>query len=710
MRSTYGTHRVMEPSDVLPTSAWRVDNSREIAADEMRIAIKRIHIEITSFKQICLEAGNDDARIREKITDIVIKRGKLHNPVTDTGGLLYGVVEEIGDAYENPKGLREGDEVLCNVSLATVPLYISRITRIDRAYGQIEAEGYAIAFSDMPMIRKPEGLPVELLLFTFNESGTLYKVGINALEKKKFLVVGNNLIMNLLFGYAVRKVRGEEAEIVCLFDKKTDLTVRGKSIDALLSQVFDEIHYVNILRPMDCMNRLHADSLFDVSINCVDIPGAETINILATKSGGTVFFANLINNYNIALYITESISRQLDIRCADGYLEAYDAFDIELVRELAPYFENAVTSSTQVVDDPAYPLNREQRIAEASGHRKTLVEDFICESRAMAAVLDEIMSVAKYDCNVLITGDTGVGKEKVANIIQKNSSRMVQPFIKINCASIAPNLMESEFFGYEKGSFTGANLSGKKGYFEAADNGTIFLDEIGELPTDIQAKLLRVIQDGEFFRVGGTEPVRTNVRILSATNRNLEEFVEQKRFRRDLYYRLNVFPIRVPDLAERKSDIPALVQYFIKKYNEKFGIGREINEDAVEYLARREWPGNIRELENVIQRLLIAAKGENITLLDVKKELHTDIFDKISVVPEETVSAEQDKMFSLDAMVDNFEKSLLEYACQRYGSTRKTARAVGISQTQLVRKKKKYGIETGNDNRVNSGEIPEDSE
>ena len=451
------------------------------------------------------------------------------------------------------------------------------------------------------------------------------------------------------------------------------------------------MHYVDILKPLECLAGLNADSLFDVSINCADIPGAETINILATKSGGTVVFANLINNYNIALYITESISRQLDIRCADGYLEAYDEFDIEIVKDLIPYIENAVTTNLSVDDDPAYPINRQTRLMEASGQRKTMLEDFVCESRAMATVLDEILTVAKYDCNVLITGDTGVGKEKVANIIHKNSNRKMQPFIKVNCASISPTLIESEFFGYEKGAFTGANSSGKKGYFELADNGVIFLDEIGELQPDMQAKLLRVIQDGEFFRVGGTVPVKTNVRILSATNRDLEEFIEDERFRRDLYYRLNVVRIKVPNLRERTGDIPALVEHFLKKYSEKFQIRRRIDEDAVEYLKQCEWPGNIRELENVVQRLMISAKGEQITLLDVMRELHADVFESASI----DVAVEENhdgQVMDLEKMVENFERNIIKHACEKYGSTRKVARAIGISQTQLVRKKKKYGV------------------
>lgn len=691
MDNSYGVKRVMEPQHVLSTSAWKVDNNREIYPNEIRVSIKKLHLESTSFKQICIESNNNIDKIKDRIIDIVIKRGKLHNPVTDTGGVLYGTVEKIGEEYHNVKGLKIGDEIICNASLAAIPLYISRISRIDMVYNQVDAEGYAILFNEFPTVRRPEGLPINLLLFAFDQSGTMFTVSTCAKNQSNFLVVGSNLLTNMLFGYTVRKVAGPQARIVCLLDNKSEVMVKGKSIDSLLNEIFTEIYYVNILKPMECLKRLNADALFDLSINCADIPGAETINILATRSGGTVCFANLINNYNIALYLTEAISRQLDIRCADGYLEKYDEFDIQIVRELAPYLEKAVVTERKVEDNIAYPLGRSKKGFELSGYRKSLVEDFICESRAMTSVVDEILSVAKYDCNVLITGDTGVGKEKVATMIQKNSNRRMQPFVKINCAAIADHLMESELFGYEKGSFTGANATGKKGYFELADNGIILLDEIGELPQDLQAKLLRVIQDGEFYRVGGTEPVKTNVRIISATNRDLEKLMEEKKFRRDLYYRLNVFPIRVPGLDERKAEIPALVEYFMGKYTEKFGIKRTIAEDALAYLKDCSWPGNIRELENVVQRLLIASKGEAITVLDVMKELHTDLFEKISVNFEEASFEESGRM-NLDDMVGSFEKNIIQYACEKHGSTRKAAKAIGISQTQLIRKKNKYHI------------------
>ena len=325
-----------------------------------------------------------------------------------------------------------------------------------------------------------------------------------------------------------------------------------------------------------------------------------------------------------------------------------------------------------------------------------MLEDYVYRSRAMNLVLDEIMRVSKYDCNVIIFGDTGVGKEKAANIIQKNSDRKLQPFVKINCASISPNLIESEFFGYEKGAFTGASNTGKKGYFEIANNGVIFLDEIGELPLEMQAKLLRVIQDGEFYRVGGTVPVKTNVRIISATNRDLEDWIEKGLFRRDLYYRLNVVPIRIPSLSDRAEDIPVLVNHFLKRYGKKFGRRRGIDEAALEYLRQQQWPGNIRELENTVQRLIISAKGDTISLMDVMRDSHGELFGGAPALIPDTGAEENEslpeKELDLELAVDEYEKGLIKYACDKYGSTRKAAKALGISQTQIVRKKKKYNL------------------
>ena len=697
MEMTYGLKRVAEPQYVLPTSAWKLDNSRNIYPNELRISVRRIHLEGTSFKQICTESNYNEEKIKQKIIDIIIRRGKLHNPVTDTGGLAFGTVEEIGEEFYNPQNLKVGDTIICNASLASVPIQIENILAIDHVFNQIDASGYAILHDHVPIIKIEEDMPVNLLLYTLDESGTLYRLSQLAEGQSKFLIVGNNMITNLIFGYVIRRQVGAKGEIVCLLDKKTGMQVMGDGIDQLIAHVFNEVHFLNILKPIHAVERLKLNQQFDLSVNCAEIPGAETINILATKAGGTVLFANLINNLKISLYITESISKPLNVENAEGYLEDYETFDIALVRELADYFENAAVMKVESAEKD------ESAEASASPYDRSLIEqskleDFVCVSRPMRNVLREIANVSKYDCNVIIFGDTGVGKEKVANLIQKNSDRKMQPFVKINCGAISPNLIESEFFGYEKGAFTGANTGGKKGYFEIANNGVMFLDEIGELPLEMQAKLLRVIQDGEFYKVGGTSPIKTNVRIISATNRDLERFVEEGKFRRDLYYRLNVVPIRIPSLSERVDDIPALVKHFLAKYGKKFGIARGITDSAMEYLQQLAWPGNIRELENSVQRLIISAKGEDISLMDVMHETHSELFEGGGFGAEEEERAlpggsyPMDTEISLQEAVDEYEKGLIKYACEKYGSTRKAAKAIGISQTQLVINNKKYNL------------------
>ena len=690
MFENYGINRVIEPKNVLTTSAWRIDNKRELHSNEIRIDIKRLHIETTSFKQICIECNNNEEKIKERIIDIVIKRGKLHNPITDTGGVAFGTVNKIGKDYDNYLNLQLGEEVICNTSLATIPIYISKITNIDFAFSQIDVEGYTIVFNKCKIVRRPPDLPINLLLYIFDESGSLFSVSKIAKDKDQFLIVGNNMLTNILFGLAIRNSRGSDAKIVCLIDKNSDIKLSGKGFDQLITEIFTEVHHVNILRPTECLARLEMGNFFDLSINCSDIPGAETINVLATKEFGMVYFVNLINNYNIALYITEAIGREIEIKVAEGYISEYEEYDIELIKQIAPYFQNIQVKSAKKEEMEGDDEEIATRQNKVFTDNKGFLDDFIYESAAMSLVLNEILSVSKYDCNVLITGDTGVGKEKVASIIHKSSSRKMYPFVKINCAAISEHLMESEFFGYEKGSFTGANQSGKKGYFEIADNGIILLDEVGELPLDMQAKLLRVIQDGEFYKVGGTKPIKSNVRIISSTNRNLEELVEEKKFRRDLYYRLNVFPIRVPSLHERKDEIPTLTHFFIQKYNEKFGLKKSISTEAIEYLKECIWAGNIRELENVVQRLLITTTGDIISAYDAMKELNTDLLGKL---PETTINDIQEySPINLEKMVENYEKEIIEFAFQKYGSSRKAAKAIGISQTQIIRKKSKYNI------------------
>jgi transcriptional regulator with GAF, ATPase, and Fis domain len=237
-------------------------------------------------------------------------------------------------------------------------------------------------------------------------------------------------------------------------------------------------------------------------------------------------------------------------------------------------------------------------------------------SRALSELRDMVFQVAKSDATILITGESGTGKELVANLIRESSNRSNKPFLKINCNTINDSLLESDLFGHEKGAFTGADVK-RKGKFEVVDGGTIFLDEIGELPLELQCKLLRVIQDGEFERLGSPRTIKCDVRIIAATNRNLKEEVKSGKFREDLYYRINVFPITMPALKQRKEDIPLLVKHFMTKFNKK--IGRKIDtvsEETLKTLQEYNWPGNVRELESVIERAVITTQGSTLKVLD----------------------------------------------------------------------------------------------
>jgi len=259
-------------------------------------------------------------------------------------------------------------------------------------------------------------------------------------------------------------------------------------------------------------------------------------------------------------------------------------------------------------------LQQENAALREELDQTSMFEEIVGTSPALTSVLSRISKVAPSDSTVLITGETGTGKELVARAIHRRSHRTSRPFVSVNCAAIPRDLVASELFGHEKGAFTGATQR-RLGRFELAGGGTIFLDEVGELPAETQIALLRVLQEHEFERVGGTESLRANVRVIAATNRDLEAAMAVGTFRGDLFYRLNVFPIEIPPLRERKEDIPMLVEYFIDRYARKAGKTiRGVNKKSMELLQAFPWPGNIRELQNVIERSVIVCDAENFSV------------------------------------------------------------------------------------------------
>jgi PAS domain S-box-containing protein len=311
--------------------------------------------------------------------------------------------------------------------------------------------------------------------------------------------------------------------------------------------------------------------------------------------------------------------------------------------------------------------------------------DFIAGSAAMQQVVELAMRVARTDSTVLVRGESGVGKEVVTKFIHRNSTRKKSAFMKINCAAIPENLLESELFGYEPGAFTGAMKKGKVGLIELADHGTLFLDEIGEMPLALQAKLLQVIQERTFYRVGGTKAIEVDIRIIAATNRDLEKLVEEKKFREDLFYRLNVIPITIPPLRERKDDIVPLLGCFLDKFNKKHQMDKKISNDAFSYLLRYRWPGNIRELENMVEQLVVITPVDLIEPQHLPGYIHNlpnplDKQDKVTVPG----------VVSLPEAIEEVEKQLFLSAYENCKNTYQTAKMLGVSQPTVVRKLKKY--------------------
>ena len=309
-------------------------------------------------------------------------------------------------------------------------------------------------------------------------------------------------------------------------------------------------------------------------------------------------------------------------------------------------------------------------------------------SPKMEQIINQAKKIADFSSNVLISGESGVGKEVIAQAIHQLGNRSSKPFLKLNCGAIPETLLESELFGYTKGAFTGADKNGKEGYFKRADQGILFLDEIGEMPLHLQVKLLRVLQEQEVIPIGSTIPTKINVQIIAATNKSLEKMVESGTFREDLFYRLNVIPLRVPPLRERMEDVPVLAFHFLQQLNEKYNKNYHLTPDALSLLEFYSWPGNVRELQNMIERLVVSADDPVIEAEFVSKFL-TPGYDFKKSKPVIT------RVLPLQEALHSVEEQLILLAMKQYKTTTKAAKALGISQSSVSRKYQKIVSEKG---------------
>ena len=320
------------------------------------------------------------------------------------------------------------------------------------------------------------------------------------------------------------------------------------------------------------------------------------------------------------------------------------------------------------------------------GIKKKLISQIVIRNETMRQTFDKAIKVAQVDSTVLMQGESGVGKGVFARLVHQVSKRKAGPFIRVDCSAIPESLIESELFGYEDGAFTGARSKGKPGRFEIAEGGTLFLDEIGDLSLNLQVKILRFLEGNEVVRVGGTASRKINTRVISASNKDLGEMVAQDRFRKDLFFRLNVIPFYIPPLRERVEEIPALIDFFLKQCNQKCSSNKSILSRAVDRLCRYPFPGNIRELANLMEQLVVLSPRNTIDITDLPSHI-------LMEEPEITIGLHQDE-WSLPKTVARVEKEMITRALKAYGSQRKAAVPLNIDQSTLARKVKKYGIQT----------------
>lgn len=440
-----------------------------------------------------------------------------------------------------------------------------------------------------------------------------------------------------------------------------------KSIRETLKIIFNNLNY-NVFTAQDGFEAINfiKSNIIDIMVTDLRMPGMDGIELMQKA----LEIDSSIETIFISAYADIKAAVKVVKMGAFDYIEKSFSTD-----ELIFTIEKAIELRK---------LKEENRSLRRRIEEKYNYEGLIAKSEAMQKIIDMVNRIANSKANILLTGESGVGKDVVANYIHKRSNRAGNSFVVINCGAIPENLIESELFGHEKGSYTGADRM-SKGKFELADKGTIFLDEIGELPLHAQVKFLRVLQEKQIYRIGSEKSISVDVRIIAATNKNLSEEVEKGNFREDLYYRLNVVNLEIPPLRDRRDDISVLAEYFLIEFSNEYNKKIKYFEvEALNYLMDYDWKGNVRELKNVIERSVLVANDEEELLLKkyLPKEIAgSDIDDNTNDDREKTLA--------------DYEKIIIENTLKRYeGNKTKTAEVLGIKRQTLYNKLKDYNIDS----------------
>jgi PAS domain S-box-containing protein/TyrR family helix-turn-helix protein len=452
----------------------------------------------------------------------------------------------------------------------------------------------------------------------------------------------------------------------------------NEELDGIIESSFDGLYIADgdgitlrLNKAFEMITGIGANEFLGYSLEDIEKRGviSESVTLLALQKKEPV---TIIQTYKKTGKITLSTGNPVFDKNGKVFRVVSNVRDITELNNLKQNLERMQTLSQHYQDQL-----RSLRLQYAN-------TDMVVSAPRMKELLHMACRMAQVDSTVLIVGESGTGKELFAEVIHKNSHRNKEAFVKVNCGAIPDNLLESELFGYEGGAFTGALKKGKLGFLEMAHGGTVFLDEIGELPFNLQVKLLRFLQNKEITRIGGSGPFKVDVRVIAATNSNLMEMVKQKSFRADLFYRLNVVPLNVPPLRERKDDIPSLVSHFLQVFNRKYQMTKRISPDVITIFMRYEWPGNVRELENLIERLLVITPVDMIDVQNLPPYLYPqdDSYPKVVITG----------ILPYREAVESLEKQLIEKAYGHYRTTRQMAAQLQVNASTIVRKAAKYGI------------------
>lgn len=527
----------------------------------------------------------------------------------------------------------------------------------------------------------------------------------NLLNKAQLLDIKDleDLINKEQIKYIFVEKNNGEIFFVSAFDFFTQYKSNGKMPSTQTINVWEEGFEFN--REKSIIDfELILNSLYDV-IHVTDAKGntlycSSTYEDFIGINPSQLLGRNIAEFYNLGYFkpsITQrvidtkkkTITLQNTYKNRKLYVQGFPYFDKE------NNFKGVINASTDITHQEKLleELKEVQRLGtlyfeETLRHlnEKEQYTPIIYRSEVMNQAIALANRLSQVDSSIILTGESGVGKGVLARYIHDNSLRKNGEFVHINCGAIPESLIESELFGYEKGAFTGADKEGKTGLIEKASGGTLFLDEIAELPLNLQVKLLTVLQEKQITRIGGTKQVKVDIRLVTATNKDLFQLVREGKFREDLFYRIFVVPIEIPPLRDRKEDIPILIHYFLDLFSKRYFLNKTLSEKCYEILEQYSWPGNVRELQNLVERLVVISNGEIITSDHIPfniKEIANSNSSGISIF----------KIMPLPDAMAEVEKQLLEMAYSKYGSTTKVAKALGISQASASRKLTKYFIQ-----------------